>query len=169
MRQKTCHLEKEVIRGLKVEELSPEIEKHTYECTYCQDIVTSHKWMNQFKDMAWNAEILERTLPDPESVWNRAQVKKKPDRKLVKKALRPLIYPRVFSYVVIIIGVILFLSNLKKIGNVLDSSLGAGPLLDALSKITQIFPYALFPMVVVVVSVFFCVFVVAVEKLRKTV
>ena len=93
---------------------------------------------------------------------------RRPDKRLVKKALRPLIYPRIFSYGVLLIGVVLFIANIKKIGNFLDSSAGVGPLLDAISKMTQILPYFFLPMVVVIISMLFCVFVVAFEKRKKT-
>lgn len=167
MRKKTCLLEKEVVDGLKREKLTPEIKKHVFECPYCQDIVTAHEWMNRFQNMAWSTEVQEKTLPDPEILWNRAHVRRRPDKKLVNKALRPLIFPRIFSYGVLIVGVILFIANIKKIGNFLDSSAGAGPLLDAISKMTQILPYFLLPMVVVIISMLFCVFVVASEKRKK--
>ncbi len=171
MRKKICHLEKEVIDCLKAEKLSPEIKKHISECPFCKDVVSVHKWINQFKSRSWNAEMLEKTLPDPETIWNRAYAKRRPDKRLVRKALRPLIYPRVFSYGVLIIGVIfLFLSNMKEIGNIIDSSLRAGPVLDSLSKIVaQFFPYFFIPMVIVFISMLFCVFVVAFEKRRETV
>ena len=171
MRKKICHLEKEVIDCMKAEKLSPEIKKHISECPFCKDVASVHKWINQFKNRSWNAEMLEKTLPDPETIWNRAYKKRRPDKGLVRKALRPLIYPRVFSYGVLIIGVIfLFLSNMKEIGNIIDSSSGAGPVLDSLSKIiAQFFPLFLIPMVIVFISMFFCVFVVAFEKQKKTV
>lgn len=169
MRKKICHLEKEVIDCLKVEKLSPEIKKHISECPICKDVVSVHKWINQFKNRTWNAEMQEKTLPAPETIWNRAYAKRKPDKALVKKALKPLMYPRVFSYPILIIGVIfLFLSNIKEIGNIVDSSPVIGPILDSLSRImAQIFPLFLFPMGVVIISMLFCAFVLAFEK-RKT-
>jgi hypothetical protein len=170
MRKKTCHFESEVIDGLKKEKLNTEIKKHISECPICEDIVFVHRWMSQFKNRSLNAEILEKTLPDAETIWNRAQAGRA-DNELVKKALRPLIYPRIFSYGFLIIGVvILFLSSIKKIGNVIDSHSGAGPVLDSLSKIiAQFFPFFLIPMVIVIISMLFCVFVAAFERRKKTV
>lgn len=170
MRKKTCHLEREVINGLKKEKLSPEIKKHISECPLCEDIVFVHRWMSQFKNRSWNAEILEKILPDAKTIWNRAQTRRA-DKELVKKALRPLIYPRILSYGFLIIGVvILFLSSIKKTGNILDSNSGAGPILDSLSKtIVQFFPFFLIPMVIVLISMLFCVFIAAFERRKKTV
>jgi Fe2+ transport system protein B len=170
MRKKSCHLENEVMDCLKAGKLSPEIKKHLSECPYCKEVASIHKWVKQLKNRSWNAVMAEKVLPEPETIWNRVYAKRRPDRELVKKALRPLIYPRVFSYPILIIGVIfLFLSNMKEIGNTIASSLLTGPALDAFSKIiTQFFPLFLIPMFIVFFSMLFCVFVVALEKLKKT-
>jgi len=170
MRKRACQLEREVMDCLKSEKLSPEIEKHISECPLCEDAVSVYKWMNQYKNSSWNAEKLEKTLPDPETLWNRSQAKRKPDKGLVKKALRPMVYPRVISYGVLISGVIyLFLSNIKEIGNILASSSGVRPALDSLSKIAaQFFPIFLIPATMIFISMLFCVFVVGLEKLKKT-
>ena len=169
MRKKSCGLEKEVMDCLKSGKISPEIEKHISECPLCKDTVAVFKWMTQYKSRSWKAEMLEKTLPDPETIWNRAYATRKPDKGLVKKALRPLLYPRVFSYAALFIGVIyLFLSNMKGIGNIVTSRLGVGPVLDSLSRIVaQFFPIFLIPAVVVFISILFCVFVVAFEKLKR--
>lgn len=159
-----------VIDGLKKDKLSPEIKKHIFECPLCKDIVFAYRWMDQFISRSWNAEILEKTLPDAETIWKRAHVRR-PDKELVKKALRPLIYPRILSYGILIISVILlFLSNIKNIGNIVNPDSGSGPVLDSLSKIiTQFFPLFLIPMVIILISMLFCVLVVAFEKREKTI
>ena len=171
MRRTICHLEKEVIDCLKAEKLSPEIKKHISECPICKDIVSVYEWISQFKNRSWKAEMLEKALPDPETIWNKAYAKRRPDKRLVKKALRPLIYPQVFSYCVLIIGILfLFLSNRKEIENILDSNSGAGMFLDSLLKIiAQISPFFLFPVAIVFILMLFCVFVDAFEKRKKTV
>lgn len=170
MRKKICHLEKEVIDCLKAERLSPEIKKHTSECPICKDALSVYKWINQFKNRTWDAEMQEITLPAPETIWNSAHAKRRPDRTLVKKALRPMMYPQIFSYPILIIGVIFLLfSNMKQIGNFVDSIAGVGPVLDSLSKImAQLFPLFLFPMVIVIISMLFCAFVLAFETRKKT-
>ena len=169
MRKKSCPLEREVMDCLKREKLSLEIKKHISECPFCQDIVSVHKWMNEFRNESWNAGVLEKVFPHPESIWNRAFAKRRPDKGLVKKALRPLQYFRVFSYAVIITGIIfLFLLNKKGIGSLIETA-GAGPVLDTLSKaIPQLFPIFLIPMAIIIVSMLFCFFIVAFEKLKKT-
>jgi len=166
MRKKSCYLEKKVIDCLKAGKLSPEIEKHTSECPVCGDVVAVYEWMNQFKNSSWKAEMLEKTLPDAETIWKRAHAKKKPDRELVEKALRPLIFPRVFSYGALIAGLIyLFLTNGRAIGNIISSSSGLGSALDSLSRIiAQFFPIFIIPAAMIFISMLFCVFVAAFEK-----
>jgi hypothetical protein len=157
MRKKICHLEKEVMKNLKAEKLNPEIKKHVSECSYCMNIVAIHDWMNQYKEKAWNTEMQKGIFPHPDTIWNRAYAKRRPDKALVKKALRPLVYIQVFSYMVIIIGVYLLLrSNVEKIGNIIDSRI-----------IAQILPIFFIPMVIVLISMAFCVLVAAFEKRKK--
>ena len=98
MRKKICHWEEKVIDCLKEKKLSPDIKKHVSECRSCQEAISIYRWMNEFKSKSWDAVMQEKTLPEAEAIWNRAYVRQRPDRKLVKKALRPLIFPRVFSY-----------------------------------------------------------------------
>jgi len=159
MRKKICPMEKEVMEGLKSEKLSPEIKKHISECASCKNVVAAHDWMNQYKEKDWNTEMQKRVLPNPDTIWNRAYAKRRPDKTLVKKALRPLVYPQVFSYIAIIIGVILLLlSNVEKIGNIKDSRI-----------IAQILPIFLIPMMIILISMAFCVLVAAFEKRKKTI
>jgi len=166
MKNKICYLEKEVVDCLKTGNLTPEIKKHINECPVCKDVVLVYEWMNLFKDKSWAAEMPEKTLPDPKSIWERAYTKPKPERKLIKKALRPLLYTRVFSYAVLTVGIIyLFLGNIKSIGSILASRTGAGLVVGSLSKvIVQYLPLFLIPMVIVSISVLFCALVAAFER-----
>lgn len=169
MKKKSCHLEREVMDCLKANKLSLEIKKHLSECQLCKDVVYAYGWISKFKEKSWNVDMPGKTLPDPELVWNRAYSKRRPDKELVKKALRPLIYARVFSYLVLIIGaVFLFLSNTKEIGKIIYSGSAAGPVLDSSLKIiTQSLPLFIIPMTIVFISFFFCLLVVSFEKRKK--
>ncbi|MGB8951470.1 MAG: hypothetical protein WCC06_02210 [Candidatus Aminicenantales bacterium] len=170
MRKKPCPLEKEVMDCLHTEKRSPEILKHLTECSLCQEAVSVHQWINQFKTRSWNAEMLEKSLPNPQTIWDQAFAKQRPDRTLQKKALRPLIYPRVFSYPVFTIGILfLFLFHRKEIGNLIDLSSGADRVLDSFSKIiVQFFPLFLIPVVIVFISILFCGCVEAWEKRKNS-
>lgn len=171
MRKKICHWEEKVIGCLKEEKLSPDIKKHVSECLSCQEAVSIYRWMNEFKSKSWDAVMQEKTLPEAEAIWNRAYVKQRPDRRLVKKALRPLIFPRVFSYGVFSVGFIfLFLSKGKEIGNFMYSRLGTGSMLDSISKTApQIMPIILIPGFIIFISMLFCALVVAFERHKPSI
>jgi len=91
MSKKKCPREEEVQACLKTEELSPELQKHISGCPACGDIALVHGWMNRFKKNAWKNDMPEKTLPDAESMWNRVYARRRPDKKLAKKALRPML------------------------------------------------------------------------------
>ena len=171
MKKKICHWEERVMDCLKSEKLSPEIEKHVSECHSCQEAASIFRWMNEFKNRSWSVENGKITLPDSETIWDRAFDRQRPDRTLVKKALKPMIYPRILSYPIFIVGfLLLFISNVKGIGNFLDSRLGSSPLLGYLSKIIpQILPIFLIPGFVILVSMLFYVLVVSFERRKHPV
>ena len=171
MKKKICQREEKVIAGLKAKKLSSDIEKHVSECHFCQETVSIYRWMNEFKNRSWDAEKGKKILPDSETIWDRAFNRQRPDRTLVKKALKPMIYPRILSYPIFIIGfLLLFISNVKGIGNFLDSRFGTSPFLDLLSKIIpQILPIFLIPGFVILVSILFYVLVVSFERRKHPV
>jgi hypothetical protein len=158
MRKRICPWEKEVVDALQTKKMTHEIKEHISKCSSCQNIVSVYDWMNQYKRRSWDTKMTEKPLPDPDAIWDRVHARRKPDRTLVKKALRPLIYPQVLSFVVIVIGVFsLLISNAEKIGNITDSRI-----------IARIFPIFIIPMLIILISMAFCALVAAVEKRKKT-
>ena len=93
MNKKICHREKEVQEWLKTGKGSPEIQNHITDCPVCQDHARVQEWMNRFKEKAWETDMPGKILPDAASVWNRVHTVKRFDKKLVRKAMRPLIIP----------------------------------------------------------------------------
>lgn len=159
MKKKICPLEKEVMAGLRAEKLEPELQKHVSECPVCQDVVAVHTWMNQFKEKAWKTDMPKKSLPDADAIWNRAYAWKRPDKQMVRKALRPLIYPQVLSIGVFIAGVIfLGTKGVLKFGNIFDTLV-----------LTRILPFFLILMSMVFLSVIFCALLLALEKRKKPV
>ena len=53
MKKKICPWEQEVIKGLRDENLSEELQKHLAECPVCQNIALVQGWMFRFKENAW--------------------------------------------------------------------------------------------------------------------
>jgi hypothetical protein len=154
MNKKICPLEKEVMRGLSRGKLSGELQNHIAGCSVCRDIVAVSEWMNRFKESAWKTDMPGKILPDAESMWNRVRARKRPDKKLVQKALRPLIIPQVLFYGVLIAGIVyMTFWSFNNFGNILDSQI-----------ISQIVPFFFIMMIIVVISLSFCAIVVVVDR-----
>jgi hypothetical protein len=157
MRKRICLWEKAVVEALQAKRLSPEIQEHISQCQSCKNIALVSDWMNHYQEKTRSTKMKEKILPDAEAIWERAHTRRKQDRALVKKALRPLIYPQVLSFVVIVIGVFLLLiSNAEKIGRIIDSRIIAG-----------ILPLCLIPMIIILISMAFCALVATIEKRNK--
>jgi hypothetical protein len=154
MSEKTCPLEKDVLKSLRGEKMSLELQEHIDECPVCKDLALVKGWMNRFKENAWKIDMPEKTLPDAESLWNRIYARRQPDQKLVQKAMRPMLIPQVLFYGTIIAGIIaMTIWGFKKIGNALDSQLTS-----------LILPFFGIMMVIVLISLSFCAIVVAFDK-----
>jgi hypothetical protein len=154
MKKKHCPLEKEVTEALREEKMSAGLKEHIAGCSACQDIVAISEWMHRFKENAWKTDMPGKTLPDAESMWNRVYARRRPDKKLVRKALRPLIIPQVLFYGLLIAGIIYTaIWGFKKFGNMLDNRM-----------ISQILPFFGIMMIIVFVSLSFCAIVVAFDK-----
>ncbi len=159
MKKKKCPFEKEVMAGLREEKLEPELQNHVSQCPVCQDVVAVHTWMNQFKEKAWRTDMLKRNLPDAEAVWKKVYSWKRADKRMVRKALKPLIYPQVLSFGVFIAGIIfLGTKGVLKFGNIFDTPV-----------LTRILPYFLILISFIVISIVFCALLLAIEKRKKPV
>jgi hypothetical protein len=157
MKKKICPLEKEMMAGLKEGALEPELQKHLSECPVCQDVVAVYTWMNQFKERAWETVMPKKDLPDAQAVWNRVYARKGPDKQLVRKALRPLIYPQVLSFAVFLAGIIfLGIKGVLKFGNIFDTS-----------ALTRVLPFLLLFVSIIIISIVFGALLIALEKRKK--
>jgi hypothetical protein len=157
MKKKICPWEKRVLEGLKTEELSADLQNHLAECPVCQDVVAVYEWMNRFKEKTWKIDMTQRDLPAAEAIWNGVYARKRPDRKLVRKALRPILYAQILSYGVIAAGIVfLVLWGGSRIGKIID-----------LKPLAQILPYIFIPATFVVISLLFCSLLLALEKRKK--
>ncbi len=157
MKKKICPLEKEIIAGLREGALEPELQKHLSECPVCQDVVTVHTWMNRFKEKAWKTDMPKKDLPGARTVWNGAFARKRADKQMVRKALRPLIVPQVLSFIVFIAGGIFFgIKGFLKLGNIFG-----------LPALTRALPFFLVLISMVLFSVIFCAILLALEKRKK--
>lgn len=147
-------MEIEVMKALGEDKMNPELQDHVAGCPVCQNIALVHGWMNRFKKNAWKNDMPEKTLPDAESMWNRVYARRRPDKKLAKKALRPMLIPQMLFYGLLIAGIIYTTFwGFNKFGNILDGRV-----------ISQILPFFGIMMIIVAISLSFCAIVVAFDK-----
>lgn len=159
MKKKICPLEREIMAGLREKKLKPGLQEHVSECSVCQDVVAVHTWMDQFKEKAWKTDTPKKILPGAEVIWNRAYAWKRADRQVVRKALRPLIYPQVLSFGIFIAGIIfLGTKGVLKFRNIFDTP-----------ALTRVLPFFLLFMSIIIISIVFCALLLALEKRNKTI
>lgn len=159
MSKKICPMETEVLKGLSEEKMRPEIQDHIARCQICKDIALVQGWMNRFKESIQKTDTPKKILPAAESLWNHVYGRRRPDKKMVRKALRPLIIPQVLFYSLLLTGIIaMTIWGFKKLGNTLDSRM-----------ISQILPFFGIMMFIVVISLSFCAIVVAFDKRKHPV
>lgn len=168
MGKRICPLEKEIIDSLKRGTLTQEIKKHLAVCPVCKEITEVYLWMNQFKDVGTRDDISLKKLPEAESIWRRAYAHRRREKELLRKALRPIVYSRIASYAVFIIGMIFLLfSNFQKIKNYAVTSIEASRIFGSLLKMTvQLLPLFLIPMAIVIFWMLLMAIATALEKSR---
>lgn len=156
MRKKRCHREEEVHTCFHTGKLSPEIKNHISDCPVCQDVVLVMSWMNRFKERAWETDMTEKIFPPAAKIWNRVYAGKRIDKKLIRKAMRPLIIPQVLSLAVFITGIGYgVVWGFKKFGYILDNPI-----------VSQILPFIGILMVSVFFFFGFCALIAAFDRQR---
>jgi hypothetical protein len=147
-------MENDVIKSLREDEMSPELQDHVAGCPVCHNLALVHNWMNRFEQNARKTDLSAKTLPTAEALWRRGRETTRPDKKLVKKALWPLLIPQTLFYGLILAGIVFFtIWGFQKFGHVLDSPV-----------FNQFVPFFGILMIIVVVSLSFCAIVTAFDK-----
>jgi predicted anti-sigma-YlaC factor YlaD len=159
MKKKTCQWEKDVIKGLHEGKMSAVLQKHIKECSFCRDIALVQGWMHRFKENAWNLDMPGKTLPDAQSLWNRAHARKRPDRTMVRKALRPLMIYQALFYGLVTAGIVYAASwGFRKFGYILDN--------PVISTGVSFFGIM---MMIVLISLSFCAVVAAFDRRKQSI
>ena len=159
MKIKICPREDEVLKALREEKMSEELQEHIAECSACQNTEAVSRWMNRFRESAWHTEMQEKTLPDAQSLWNKVHKQKRLDKKLVRKALRPLLIYQVLFYGLLTAGIIYAaIWSFGKFGHILDNPV-----------IATIIPFFGIMMMIVIISLSFCAIVAAFDKRKHPV
>lgn len=158
MKKKTCPFESKVLNDLTQGQFSPELKNHVEECSLCKDSVLVYSWMNSFEGTINEDKGIGHRVPDFESLWTRARPSWTYDRELEKKAMAPLLIPRLLTYIAALIGLVLLLaSNLSQARDVITDKLKMGYLFDLLSlvgkKMLTLMPYLVIPIVFVLLLI----------------
>lgn len=163
-----CPLEKETIESLKKGVLTQEMKKHLAVCQVCEETLSVYLWMNKFKDIRKRDDIFLKKLPEAESIWRRAYAYRRKEEELIRRALRPIVYSKIASYGVFIVGVIfLLLSYFQEIKNYALTNIGASQLFGPLLKTTvRWLPLFFIPMAIVFFWMLFVAIVTTLEKSR---
>jgi len=102
MKKMDCPFEKDVLAQLKTSDLPPHLRDHIAGCAVCEETRLVYGWMNRFQRISIENELPRRKIPplDVDAVWDGAFSSSPllPDRELIKKALRPMIFPQVLTY-----------------------------------------------------------------------
>jgi hypothetical protein len=159
MKKKICPREDEVLKALHEEKMSEELQEHIAGCSACQKTEAVNRWMHRFRESAWHAEMREKTLPDAQTLWNKVHAKRRPDKKLVRKALRPLMIYQVLFYGLLTAGIIYaVIWGFGKFGYILDNPV-----------IATIIPFFGIMMMIVIISLSFCAVVAAFDRRKHPV
>jgi hypothetical protein len=166
MKKKNCTFEKKILQGLKAGSLAPVLKKHLSGCPVCEESAAIYNWMNNFREisLAESPKIAEKKLPTAETLWAGARQAVVPETELVKKALRPLLYMRMFSYAVVMIVPLFFiLFYMPELKELINANPGANSIIHSLSTILKLllesFSFLLLPMVVCVFTLVIFIFV----------
>jgi hypothetical protein len=172
MKKKTCPFEDKVAASLRRNMIDPEVEKHAAECPVCEEVMFIQGWMNQYKRVSWDVEAAEKKLPGPEEMWSRSRLRRRRDRKFVKRALRPVIFSQVFVATALVFASVFFvLANLPGLGNFLQSKPEANTLVHAFSPLVKTasvwLPLVFIPLAIILVSMGFISMITALEDRKR--
>lgn len=173
MKKKHCLLEQEILNSLAAGDLTAEIKQHLKDCPICKESALLYQWMNGYQKVSRQGKLAEKKLPDAESLWEKAFSLKTPDKKLVKKAMKPLrIYQVVFYVIAIIVLLYLVFAYFPGIRSSLNSSRVVGVMLASLSSLVRTlfksFSFVIVPVIIGLISVVIFTIVTGFEPKKST-
>jgi hypothetical protein len=151
MKKKQCSFETRVLAERIQGRAGKEVKNHLNECPACRDSVLIHSWMRGFQDGEKSDSAVEPGIPDFDSLWKKAMTSPAIDRELEKRALIPLLVPRIISVVMMALGILYLLTaKSASIKTFFYSDMKMGVLLNILSltgrKLLALLPYMMIPL-----------------------
>ena len=150
MKKKQCPKEADILKDRLRGRHSGEAEEHIRKCPVCRDSGLIQSWMKKFQEQTSMDVEKKPGIPDFESIWMKARTFPAVDRELGKRALLPLLVPRILLYIVIVLGIVfLITTKSESIKNFLYAHLKLGILGTILSVMVKnmlaLLPYMVIP------------------------
>ena len=157
MKKYECDQTKGVLDAAGDGRMSPHLRKHIKGCGPCQDELLVRGWMTAFSEADTETQPTRIKISDMEAIWEGARSAKSRKKELEKKALRPLLIPRLLTYATILAGAALViagqwgpikqylgeysdsLSILNSFTNSVAKIFGSSPLLAAMTGLVTLF------------------------------
>ena len=131
MKKESCSMEQEILSACKAGNVSAEMKEHLTTCSLCSDSFLVSQWMGSFKEAVHQPDSKEVELPEIEEIWQRARSANIELKKREKRALLPLLIPRLLSYLTALLGVFfLFTADLSAVKSFIGKTLGGEQIID---------------------------------------
>ncbi len=161
MKKINCPLEYRISECLKSGKMNHKIEQHIKDCSICQDTTVVYQWMNDFKKVSVQSKEHEKRLLAPGLIWEKAKTYSKFNKEMIRKIMFPLLIPRILTYIVLIIGIIVFIfSNVYEIKNFFINNISIGHIFNSatliIQKLFMISKFIAVPMVFILCLIVIC-------------
>jgi len=172
MKKIKCPLEYKILDCLKYGEMNHEMEQHIKDCSICQDTTVVYQWMNDFKKVSTQSKEHEKRVPTPEFIWEKAKTYSRFNKEMIKKIMFPLLIPRILTYIVSSIVIIVFISsNIYEIKNFFIKNIWTGHIFNSatliIQKLFMISKFIAVPMVFILSLFVFCYIYFVFDDLKK--
>jgi len=109
MKKNDCLFPDKIIAMIIEGRLDDEHNHHLKECSQCQEAVSVSEWMIKFRDHSCKHQFREKYITGAEELWQKAHEAAPLFKKdLEKRATRPLLIPRVLSWIIIAFALVNF-------------------------------------------------------------
>lgn len=172
MKKNNCPLEYKILECLKSGKMNHEIEQHIKDCSICQDTTVVYQWMNDFKKVSAQSKEHEKRVPAPGLIWEKAKTYSTFNKEMIKKILFPLLIPRILTYIILSIVIIVFIfSHVYEIKNFFIKNIFSGHIFNSaaliIQKLIMISKFIALPMVFILSLFAFCYIYFVFDDLKK--
>ncbi len=144
--------------------LEPQLKKHLTGCPVCEEAAAIQRWMNDFQAFDAAPVSRDKKLPTVETLWQGAFTTRQPAAELARRALRPLLIPRLLSFLTaVILPLFLVFFYWAEIAAFFSENAASSPLFGLLVSLfknfSETFSFILLPMALCLLTMIVLVFV----------